>query len=302
MAMAEPADLDSLRLLVRVDELGSVGQAARSMGISQPSASKRLATLERRAALALLVRTTRGSRLTADGRLVAAWAAQVLAAADQFGGNLRALRRDRLAELNVVASMTVSEALLPRWLHELRLREPDLRVALTVTNSAEVARLVLTDATISLGFVEGPTVPAGLTSRLVGHDELIVVVSPGHPWAGRTEPVTPPELAATPLVVREAGSGTRETLDRALDPLPRTAPHVALGSNAAVKGAAIAGEGAAVLSRYAVEVELAAGRLIAVPVATLSLHRTLRAVWPRSRRLPPTAQSLLRVALAAGPR
>jgi DNA-binding transcriptional LysR family regulator len=179
MAMAEPADLDSLRLLVRVDELGSVGQAARSMGISQPSASKRLATLERRAALALLVRTTRGSRLTADGRLVAAWAAQVLAAADQFGGNLRALRRDRLAELNVVASMTVSEALLPRWLHELRLREPDLRVALTVTNSAEVARLVLTDATISLGFVEGPTVPAGLTSRLVGHDELIVVVAPG---------------------------------------------------------------------------------------------------------------------------
>jgi DNA-binding transcriptional LysR family regulator len=297
--MAEP-DLDSLRLLVLVDELGSVGQAARSMGISQPSASKRLATLERRAALGLLVRTTRGSRLTDDGRLVAAWAAQVLGAAERFQGNLRALRRDRLAELRVVSSLTVAEALLPRWLHELRLREPGMRVALTVANSAEVARVLAEDGGVAIGFVEGPSVPAGLSSRVIGHDLLVLVVAPGHAWADRTRPVTAPELATTPLVVREAGSGTRETLDRALRHLDRTAPRVALGSNAAVKGAAIAGEGAAVLSRYAVEMELAAGRLVAVPLAVAGLDRTLRAVWPRGRRLTGAADALLRVAREIG--
>ena len=152
------------------------------------------------------------------------------------------------------------------------------------------------DGRVALGFVEGPSVPAGLTSRVVGHDRLVLVVAPGHAWADRTVPVSAAELANTPLVVRETGSGTRETLDRALRGIDRTAPRVALGSNAAVKGAAIAGEGAAVLSRYAVEMELAAGRLVAVPLEVAGLDRTLRAVWPRGRRLTDAADALLRVA------
>lgn len=214
--------------------------------------------------------------------------------------DLRALRRDRLAELRIVSSLTVAEALLPRWLRELRSREPGLRVALTVANSTEVARVLATDGAVALGFIEGPSVPAGLTSRVVGHDRLVLVVAPGHPWANRTAPVTAPELARTPLVVREAGSGTRETLDHALRHLERVAPRVALGSNAAVKGAAIAGEDAAVLSRYAVEMELIAGRLIAVPLAVTGLHRKLHAVWPRGRRLAGAAEVLLRVARDIG--
>jgi DNA-binding transcriptional LysR family regulator len=156
------------------------------------------------------------------------------------------------------------------------------------------------DDAVALGFVEGPSVPAGLASRVVGHDRLVLVVARRHQWAGRTEPVTASELAATPLVVREVGSGTRETLDRALRDHVRTAPRLALGSNAAVKGAAVAGEGAAVLSRYAVEMELVTDRLVAVPLALAGLDRTLRAVWPGGRRLAEPADTLLQVALAVG--
>lgn len=293
--MTGDPDLASLRLLVQVAELGSVGKAARAAGIAQPSATKRLAALERRAQLPLLVRGPGGSVLTDDGKLVVEWATKLLAAADEFRTSLAALRADRAATLRIAASLTIAEALLPRWLHDLRRVSPTVHVGLTVTNSTEVARLVLSSSDVDIGFVEGPGVLAGLVSRVVGVDELIVVVPPDHPWPHRRRPLTAAELAATPLVVRETGSGTRETLDRELARHSPVPPQLELGSNAAVKGAAVAGIAPAVLSRHAVEAELATGTLVAVEVADLKLVRRLRAVWPKGRHLTEPAATLLQV-------
>jgi DNA-binding transcriptional LysR family regulator len=301
--MPVPPDLESLRLLVSVAELGSVSRAARAMGIAQPSATKRLAALERRAGLPLLVRTPAGSTLTTDGKLVVAWATALLANVEEFQTSLTALRTNRAAALRIAASMTIAEALLPRWLSDLRRLEPDVRVGLTVTNSSSVARLVLAgssadssaDSDVDLGFVEGPTLTEGLASRVVGVDQLIVVVPPAHPWARRRRPLGAAELAATPLVVREPGSGTRETLDRLLDRYGPVDPQLELGSNAAVRGAAVAGIAPAVLSRHAVGADLASGALVEVAVAELRLDRRLRAVWPKGRRLTGPAATLLKV-------
>lgn len=82
--MSELPDIESLRLLVDVERLGSLGQAARAAGIAQPSVSKRISLLERRLGLELLERTPRGSVLTPQGAMVSAWAAQVLAAAEEL--------------------------------------------------------------------------------------------------------------------------------------------------------------------------------------------------------------------------
>ncbi|MEU0572440.1 LysR family transcriptional regulator [Nonomuraea sp. NPDC005983] len=290
-------DLDSLKLLMDVGELGSLGQAAKLAGIAQPSASKRIALLERRLGLPLLERTPRGSTLTAEGKMVAGWAAQVLAAAQELMRAAAAVRHSEAAHLRVASSMTVAEYLVPRWLGEFQTREPGVQVGLDVLNSADVAALVLSGAeSVELGFVEGPNVPDGLASRVVGTDRLVVVVAPGHPWARRRTVLRGAELAATPLVVRERGSGTRETLDVAFTGLHQASPRLELGSNSAVKGAAQAGVAPAVLSGYAVEAELATGRLVEVPLAGLNLVRNLRAVWRRGRPLTGPAATLLAVA------
>ncbi|OUC89152.1 LysR family transcriptional regulator [Streptosporangium minutum] len=294
--MSELPDLGSLRLLVDVDRLGSLGQAARAAGIAQPSASKRIALLERRLGLPLLERTPRGSTLTPQGVMVSAWAAQVLAAAEELMRGAEAVRHGRAAHLHIAASMTVAEYLLPRWLGELQNREPQVQVGLDVQNSAEVARLV--GGGIELGFVEGPSVPPGLVSRVVATDRLVVVVAPGHPWARRRTVLLAAELAATPLVVRERGSGTRETLDLALNGHAAAAPRLELGSNAAVKGAAGEGAAPAVLSGYAVEAELATGRLAEVTTRGIDLERRLRAIWRRGRTPTGPAATLLRITLS----
>ncbi|WP_329311052.1 LysR family transcriptional regulator [Streptomyces sp. NBC_01262] len=293
---SETPELRVLDLLVSVAETGSLGQAAGRHGISQPAASMRISALERRLRLVLLERGPTGSRLTPAGSAVVEWALPVLDAARALVSGVAALHADQEGRLRVAASMTIADHRVPGWLMALRSAAPQVRVALRVGNSSQVADMVRRREA-DLGFVEGPRAPTGLRSRPVGDDELVVVVAPGHPWARRRQPLTLGTLAATPLILREQGSGTRdavwELLRRAGEPAQ---PAAELGSTAAIKAAVTAGEAPAVLSRLVVSAELHDGRLAAVPLAEPALlRRQFRAVW--LRETPPAGPAATLLAL-----
>lgn len=288
-------DLESLRLLVDVGTLGSLGRAARNAGISQPAASKRLTQLERDLQTPLVVRTATGSQLTAQGQAVADCSRRILDELDHLVCAVAALREPLQTTLRVAASMTVAEHLLPTWLSRVQDAHPDLHVGLEVANSVHVQELLL-DRRADIGFVEGPTIDPRLARRRVAEDRLAVVVAPEHPWAGIGETIPRERLLSERLVVREAGSGTRATLDRALG-TARCPPLLELGSNEAVKGAVLTGAGAAVLSVLAVDTELADGRLIEVSVNDVNLQRGLNAVWNRDTPLTTPSTWLLAAAL-----
>ncbi|MEV2218079.1 LysR family transcriptional regulator [Streptomyces sp. NPDC050997] len=283
-------DLGALELLLAVARLGSLGGAARELGITQPAASSRIRSMERQLGVALVDRSPRGSRLTDAGALVTDWARRIVAAAEAFDVGAQALRDRRDSRLRVAASMTIAEYLLPGWLLALRAQRPDTAVSLLAGNSTAVAERLLADEA-DLGFVEGLTVPTGLDSVVIAHDHLIVVTAPGHPWARRRRSLEAAELAVTPLILREKGSGTRQVLDSALGGLAR--PLIELSSTTAVKAAVVSGAGPAVLSELAVGEELAMRRLVRVPVEGVALARDLRAVWPTGHRPVGPARDLL---------
>jgi DNA-binding transcriptional LysR family regulator len=292
-------DLGELDLLVSVAETGSVGRAAAVHRITQPAASQRLSRLERRLGLQLLVRGPTGSRLTPDGEAFLGWARRVVGQADQLVVGVEALRTRAPDVLQAAASLTIADFLFPGWLSALHRTRPGERVFLRVGNSAAVAELVRSGA-VAIGFTEAPHLPPDLRGRTLGGDGLVVVVHPGHPWARRRRPVPVTTLAAEPLVVREAGSGTRAVLDEALAAAGlRLRPAVELGSTAALKTAAMNGEGPAVLSELSVAGEVADGRLRVVAVAGLDLHRPFRAVWRPDRPPSGTAAALLEIAAHA---
>ncbi len=303
------SDLTGFDLLLTVARLGSLGRAAAEHGMSQPAASARMRQLEGQLGLALIERSPRGSRLTPAGALVADWAQAAIDAAAALDAGVTALRRERDSRVRIAASMTVAEYLLPAWLIALRAMDPGAAVALMAVNSADVAGAVLADAA-DVGFVESPDVPDGLRAEPVGADVLTVIVAPAHPWAlrarrGGRRGSTARELAGTPLVAREAGSGTRRYLEEALAAqggLNRVPPLAELSSTTAIKAAVAAGAGPAVLSSLAVAADLAAGTLCAVPVSGLDLRRTLRAVWPAGRRLTGPARDLYAIAARSGTR
>jgi len=278
MALERVPDLDSLALLLEVAATGSLGRAAAAHGLSQPAVSARVQAVERLVGFPLLVRGARGSTLTPQGALLADWARGVLGAAAVLDAGIASLRGDLDARLRVAASLTVAEHLLPGWLVRLAAARPDTAVSLTASNSADVAVAVL-DGQVELGFVEGPDLPGGLQEQVVGADRLVVVVPPGHPWSRRHRPVEATELAATRLVQREPTSGTRTALEHALAGLgPLAAPLLELSTSSGVRAAVAAGAGPAVLSDLAVSEDLAAGRLVQVPLRGVDLRRQLRAV------------------------
>ncbi|MQY22805.1 LysR family transcriptional regulator [Nocardia macrotermitis] len=288
-------DFGALELLVGVDDYGSLSAAGRRLGIPQPNASRAIQRLERQFGVPLLQRRTSGSTLTPQGTVVAHWARIVLADTDKLLDVVQGLRVGHSAELTVGASMTVAEHLMPRWLGQLRGLHPEMTVHLEVYNSATVFEKVL-NGEYTIGFVESPTVPQELHGIAVGRDELVVVVHPEHPWAGGKHPIPIAELASTPLVVREPGSGMRTTLDMALQEYDRAEPLLELGSAAAIRTSVLEGVGPAVLSTLAVRDHIASGALRTVDVEGLDLTRILRAVWRSPRKLDGPAGELVQLA------
>ncbi|WP_280267627.1 LysR family transcriptional regulator [Nocardia wallacei] len=293
-------DLAALDLLLSVIELGSLGRAAQAHGISQPSASSRIRYLEKLVGVPVLERTTLGSRPTAAGALIAEWARAVVDAAGQLDAGIDTLRAQRDSRLRVAASQTVAEYLFPAWLTRMRAETPDTTIALESGNSTEVCAAVL-DGHASLGFIESPRAARGLQSHPVARDHLVVVVPPQHRWARRGS-VTLAELAATPLIQRESGSGTRTWFERAVATgAPGTRPPVALelSSTTAIKSAVASGVGPAVLSSLAVAAEVTAGTLASPTIIGADLTRTLRAVWPTGQQLTGPARDLYAIARRA---
>jgi DNA-binding transcriptional LysR family regulator len=303
--MSAPPDVESLQLLVLVGRRGSLTAAAAEAGVSQPSASKRMSALERRLGVRLLDRSRRGSALTAAGQLVSGWAQRVLDEMDVLVDGAAALRREARAQLVVAASLTVAEHLLPAWLGELRRLVPELHVGLQVTNSTRVCELAR-EGGIDLGYIESPNGLTGLRSRVVARDRLVLVVSPDHRWARRRRPVGVAELASTPLISREAGSGTRDTAERAVarHGARLVPPLLELGSSAAIRSAVHAGAGPALISELVVAPDIANRTLVQVPIDGIDLGRMLRAVWRAGTKPAGPAADLLALAVHArsGPR
>lgn len=290
--LLELADID---LLLSVQRLGSLGKAAREHQLSQPAVSARIRVMERRLGLRLLARSPSGSQLTSAGSTVASCGQAVVDAAVELYARTAALRDAEDGWLRVAAGLTAGDYLLPGWLAALRDLQSEVAVELRVENSHGAAQRVR-DGQVDLGVVDDPCSYESLAERVIGRDELCVVVAPSHPWARHDHPLTADELSGGVLVVRERGSGTRETLDRALGGLRGRSRHLELGSTTAVKEAVLSGVGAAAVSRLAVRNELHAGDLVAVPVTGLDLSRQLRAVWRREVGLSRAATLLLELA------
>ncbi len=285
-------DLAALDLFLSVVRLGSLSKAAKAHHIAQPSASNRIKNLERQLGLQLLERSPGGSVPTAPGNLVAGWAEVVLRSASELVAGVEALQAKEQGRLRVIASFTIAEYLLPPWLEQFLRNRPNDSIELEVANSSVVLTR-LAEGAADLGFIESPSPAAGMTEHVVGTDRLVVVVGSNHPW--RQRPSIPLEaLASTPLVLREQGSGTRESLEQFLGQrgLGPAMCALELGSTAAVRAAVVSGALPTVISEHAVKADIDAGSLHRVEIPGLMIERELRAVWPTARPLVPLAQEL----------
>ncbi|GAC67594.1 LysR family transcriptional regulator [Gordonia soli] len=291
-------DLAALDVVVTAARHGSMGAAARELGISQQAVSARVRAVEHELGVEIFARSTTGIDVTTNGMVVLEWANGVVERASEFMTSVETLVAERQATLVVAASKTVAEYLVPAWITTLSHRV-DARISVRPMNSTEVVAMV-GGGEAAIGFIESPGPAADLESAVVARDELVVVAAPDHPWARRTS-ITVDELAATPLIQREPGSGTRVTVEDALAAAGRQAaePSIELRSVTAIRAAVLASPSATVLSRLSVDDDITAGRLARIEVEGLRMPRALRAVWSPRITLRGPARDLLDIAMAS---
>ena len=291
-------DIAALDVVVTVARLGSMGAAARDLGLSQQAVSSRVRTVEHELGVEIFVRSPAGVDVTANGQVVLEWANALVSRASEFMAGIDSLTGARRATLVVAASKTVAEYLVPAWIATLATRT-DARISVRPMNSADVIDTVRTGEA-DLGFIESPGPAGGLDSALVSMDELYVVVAPDHPWA-RTRTITADTLAEAPLIQREPGSGIRITLAEALAErgLQPAEPLIELRSVTAMRTSVLTSSAATVLSRLSVADDITAGRLVRIDVEGLRMVRPLRAVWTPNVTLRGPARDLRDVALGS---
>jgi DNA-binding transcriptional LysR family regulator len=238
---------------------GSVTGAAEELVVTQPSVSAAVAALERELGVDLTERAGRSIRTTAAGEAYARYAADVLALLKEGSEVVGEVAKGTGAPLRVTAVTTAGEYLLPPLLHAFREREPELEVSVHVGNREEVfRRLEAHEADVAIsGQAPGER---GFEGAAFLDNEFVLITSPDDPLAKRAW-VAVDELAGTPWLMREQGSGTRRLCETYLNSHQLQPSMLTLGSNGAIKNAARMGLGVALQSREAVALELELGLL-----------------------------------------
>lgn len=267
-------NLHHLRVFAAVAGERGFTRAAVVLRLSQPAVSKAVQDLERQVGVPLLERAGRASRLTAAGEMLATRARELFAVEASAEEELRALRGLESGTLRVGASTTIATYLLPPILARFRDAHPGVAVRVVSANTRAIARRLL-ERRLDVALVEGPVTHPRIEAVAWRDDELVLIAHPNHPLASRRH-VDVTDLATERLIVREAGSGTREVAERALAEHGVTISNaLQLGSTEGVKQAVAAGLGVAIVSKAAAADQIALGRIVVVRLRGVVLQRTL---------------------------
>ncbi|WP_263771867.1 LysR substrate-binding domain-containing protein [Propionivibrio soli] len=258
----------------------SVSKAARALSLSQSATSTALAELERLYETQLFDRVGKSLRLNELGQALLPQADELVERAQAIETVLE--KRAGFGKLRIGATLTIGNYLATLIVADYLKRHPEGSAQLKVHNTAtivdQVARFEL-----DLGLIEGRCRHPDLVAEPWVADELVVFCAPTYLLAARRV-VKLNELLAQPWIVREAGSGTRETLEEAMrrhDRIPMI--RLELEHTEAIKRAVELGLGVGCISRLALREAFRRGSLVPIETPELDLRRQFQFLWHKRK-------------------
>lgn len=242
--------LEDLALFGAVAERRSITEAARTMAISQPTASRRLQALEEELGQRLINRDEHPVTLTAFGYIFLDFTDNVL---QSYQTLHQTLSQDHslIGTLAIATSSSPAARIVTRYIAEFLKVHPMVQIALEQMNSHAVEQAVL-DQEAMLGFMGTPPNDPSLQAIPIDHDEIVLLVPHRPPFLGLPRPASWEALYLLPFVVRSDGSGTQQLvraalLERAWPPIRHAVLEVDSGQ--ALVDAVESGLGAGFVSR-----------------------------------------------------
>lgn len=293
--------LKQLSMFVSIYQTGSTSRASEALHLSQSAVSSALTELEARLQMPLFERVGRRLNQHPNAHPIYIQAQAILGQAL----TLEHYHKHQAGQIHIGASTTIGNYVLPPLLAKLYATLPDAHIDMYIANTQEVVSEV-EQLNIDIALVEGmprPTDMKVIEQRAWRTDTLMIFTKRDSKWltgmaayndADNCYELSIAQLAKLPLLVREAGSGTRQIIDeQLLKHLPDAEIVMAIQQSEAIKHMVSADIGLGCLSQHVIQAELTAGALVQVKVAGIDLSRTWWLVWHKARHQSPIWQSFI---------
>ena len=282
--------LRQLEVFAAIGQFGTVSAAAERLSMSQSAASTSLSELENQFDCRLFDRNGKRLRLNETGRLLLPKARELLDRASEveaiLAGGLT------FGALRVGATLTIGNYLGTLLVSEFMRRHPGSQVALEVHNTTHIAERVKAFE-LDLGLIEGEYDDKDLMMTDWVADELAVFCAPDHPLAKRRS-LTIALVLEEWWIVREPGSGTRQTLDRALSQWRNQLKiRLELEHTEAIMHAVQAGLGIGCVSRLALKESFRRGSLVELKLKEIDLRRKFHFLLHKQKYRTPGIDAFL---------
>ncbi|MEM1113150.1 MAG: LysR substrate-binding domain-containing protein [Pseudomonadota bacterium] len=272
--------LRQLEVFLATARFENVSRAADALAMSQSAASSALKELESQFDVLLFDRVGKRLKLSELGSQLRPAAENLLAQAQAFEQGLSG--QEAAGDLRVGATLTIGNYLAVAMIAEFRQQSPGVDISLTVENTAAIAEAVA-GFELDVGLVEGEFHHPELETLHWREDELQVFCAPEHPLASGG-PIGDDALLAQRWIVRESGSGTRQTFERAMHGiLTDLDVSLELQHTEAIKRAVEAGLGVGCLSQIALKDAFGRGSLVPLDVPHRDFSRQLNIILHRRK-------------------
>lgn len=286
-----------LELFAAIAREGNISSAASALAMSQSAASAALLELERRYDRPLFDRAGKRLRINETGRSLLPAARELLDRAEEIDALLAGRRGPGSFRLG--ATQTIGNHVAPGLIQAYSERYPDSAVTLEIGNTAEIAAKVA-DFSLDLALVEGEHAHPDLLMTDWVEDELVLICNPAHALAA-CNPCRVDALLAERWVVREHGSGTRQTLDRAMQPWwSRWRIGMELQQMEAIVEMVAASPMIGCVSDLAARSALEQGRVVQLRVPGIDLRRRFYLVRHREKYLTAGIRAFLDICAGVG--
>jgi len=288
--------MKQLDTFCKVAELESFSRAGEAIYLTQPTVSGHIAALEQSVGLKLFDRLGRRVALTNGGKIFYRYAKEILKLRDEARNAIYEYSHVIKGRITIGGSTIPGEYFLPRVMGGFQKEAPGITISLLIADSQEIVALLLAGG-IELGVVGMRFDTDRVDVYPLFHDRVIIIAHPEHPLASQGE-VSWEDLRRAPLLIREKGSGTRQTFEvyvqgagYRLDDFNIIGE---MGSSTAVKEGVKGGIGLGIISDLAVQEDIDTGRIKEVLVQGGGApERDFFAVVPKGRGLSPPARRFL---------
>ncbi|HPH06797.1 MAG TPA: LysR family transcriptional regulator [Methylotenera sp.] len=272
--------LRQLEIFVAISRTESVSRAAEVLSLSQSATSTALSELERQFDLQLFDRVGKSLRINETGQQLLPRAVELLDRAKEIENLLQG--NAGFGHMKIGATLTVGNYLATILVARFLQEHPESRIQLQVHNTSTIVQQIANHE-LDLGLIEGDCNHPDIAVEPWIADELVVFCAPNHPLANQRK-VSMTQLLQEQWILREKGSGTRATFDRAFHSHHSELKiRLELEHTEAIKRAVESGLGIGCISRLALKDAFRRGSLVPLSTPSLELGRYFYFLWHKQK-------------------